>query len=73
MMSFSTSGVQAAKFADEDKGTNATTSSISLTPPIRGQMSSAPFNGTFVVTCTDNFATQYTSLEIDYAASTNEI
>jgi len=73
MTSFSTSGIQAAATADEDKGTNKTTASISVTPPPRGQMSSAPFNGTFTVTCTDNFNAAYTSVEIDYASNANTI
>ena len=31
-------------------------------------MSSLPFNGTYVVTCTDSFGADYTSGELDFAA-----
>jgi len=73
MAGFSTSGVSVRSTADEDKGTNATEASIKTTPPTRGQMSSAPFNGTFTVTCTDSFAREYTSVPINFDASRNEI
>jgi hypothetical protein len=37
MATFSTSGVQALPAADKDKGTNATSARLTVTPPMRGQ------------------------------------
>ena len=55
MDGFSTSGVQASPTADEDKETNKTEASISVTPPPRAQASSMPFSGYFSVSCLDAF------------------
>jgi hypothetical protein len=66
MEAFSTTGVQASKVADEDAGTNATTASISIVTPPRGQQSSPPFNGTYQISCTDYLGAVYVSDEITY-------
>ena len=54
MRSFSTSGIMALPTADEDKGTEETAATITVTQPVEGQQSSSKFNGTYVVTCTDS-------------------
>lgn len=75
MTSFSTSMIQAAAQAVTEEGSerNKTAASISITTPPKGQMSTPPFNGTFVITCTDNYGISYTSQEIDFKASAHQI
>lgn len=53
METFSTTGVMAIPTGDEDLETSATSATLTVTPPMRGRQSSPPFNGTFVVSCTD--------------------
>lgn len=49
-------------------GTSKTGASLSITPPTRGQMSSAPFNGTFTISCSDEFGEVYTTRDIEFDA-----
>jgi hypothetical protein len=69
MESFSTTGIMAMAQKDEDNGYEKTGATITVTPPPRAQQSSPPFNGTFVVTCTDYQGIPYTSDEIDFKES----
>lgn len=48
-----------------------TLSTVVVVPPSRFVASSAPLNGTFVVSCTDNKGVTYTSKEIQYNAFAN--
>jgi hypothetical protein len=73
METFSTTGIQPSKQADEDMETEATGATITVTPPMRAQQSTPPFNGTFTVTCTDYQNVVYESDEINFDESTSYI
>jgi hypothetical protein len=59
--------------ADANLGTKATNATISLTAPKDGIKSSPPFNGTYTITCTDEYGVNYTSEEITFTNSTDEV
>jgi hypothetical protein len=63
---FSSISIMAQPAADTDKGTAPSASTFTVKLPSEVQASSAPFNGTFVITCTDKFNKQYESTPMKF-------
>lgn len=63
---FSSISIMAQPAADTNKGTAASASAFTVKLPSAVQASSAPFNGTFVITCTDKFNKQYESTPMKF-------
>jgi hypothetical protein len=70
---FSTSGIQAVKVADSDRGTSKTAATITIITPSQGVQSSPPFNGTYAITCTSNTGASYTTRDIEFHRWDNHI
>lgn len=67
---YSSPSIMAQPRADLVKKTAATKAGIAIKLPSEVQSSSTPFNGTMVITCTDNFNKEYESYPMKFDAST---
>ena len=56
--------------ADLVKKTAATSATVSIKLPSEVQSSSAPFNGTMVISCTDKFNKEYEAYPLKFDDST---